>query len=83
MRHLERLFQNEIGMSPLAFAFSLRMNNAYNLLVTTKNQIIDIALECGFLSNSHFSRCFRSAHGKTPTLVREEAMKKVLPGLAP
>lgn len=80
VRHLERLFQNEIGMSPLTFAFSLRMNNAYNLLVTTKNQIIDIALQCGFLSNSHFSRCFRSAHGKTPTVVREEAMKKVLQG---
>ena len=76
VRHLERLFQTEIGMSPLAFAFKLRMNNAYNLLVTTQNPIIDIALECGFLSNSHFSRCFRSVHGRTPTQVREEAVRQ-------
>jgi transcriptional regulator GlxA family with amidase domain len=75
VRHLERLFQAELGMSPLAFAFSLRMNSAHSLLVTTQSSVIDIALQCGFLSNSHFSRCFRSAHGKTPTQVREEATR--------
>lgn len=79
VRHLERLFQSELGMSPLAFAFELRLNNAYNLLVTTKNSIIDIALQCGFLSNSHFSRCFRNVHGKTPSQVREESVRKAMP----
>jgi transcriptional regulator GlxA family with amidase domain len=74
VRHLERLFQTELGMSPLALAFELRLNNAYNLLITTNNSIIDIALQCGFLSNSHFSRCFRKFHGKTPSQVREEAV---------
>lgn len=78
VRHLERLFQSELSMSPLAFAFELRLNNAFNLLVTTNNSIIDIALQCGFLSNSHFSRCFRSVHGKTPSQVREEANRKAL-----
>ncbi|WP_217907318.1 GlxA family transcriptional regulator [Janthinobacterium sp. PC23-8] len=82
VRHLERLFQNELGTSPLAFAFELRLNNAYNLLITTRNPIIDIALQCGFLSNSHFSRCFRSAHGKTPSQVREqESARKAAPAL--
>lgn len=76
VRHLERLFQTELGMSPLAFAFELRLNNAFNLLVTTKNSIIDVALQCGFLSNSHFSRCFRNVHGKTPSAVREESTRK-------
>jgi transcriptional regulator GlxA family with amidase domain len=76
VRHLERLFQSEIGMRPLAFALELRLNNAFNLLVTTKNSIIDNALECGFLSNSHFSRCFRNVHGKTPSQLREESVRK-------
>lgn len=76
VRHLERLFQTELGMSPLAFASQLRLNNAFNLLVRTKNSIIDIALQCGFLSNSHFSRCFRNVHGKTPSQVREEAARQ-------
>ncbi|MES2259474.1 MAG: GlxA family transcriptional regulator [Pseudomonadota bacterium] len=78
VRHLERLFQTELGMSPQAFAFELRLNNAFNLLITTRNSIIDIALQCGFLSNSHFSRCFRSAHGKTPSQVREESTRKAV-----
>ena len=76
VRHLERLFQAELGMSPLAFAFELRLNNALNLLVSTRSSIIDIALQCGFLSNSHFSRCFRNQYGKTPSQVREEASGK-------
>lgn len=83
VRHLERLFQSELGMSPLAFAFELRLNNAYNLLTTTRNSIIDIALQCGFLSNSHFSRCFRNAHGKTPSQVREEALGKTVARAVP
>jgi len=61
---------------PLAFAFELRLNNALNLLVSTRSSIIDIALQCGFLSNSHFSRCFRNQDGKTPSQVREEASGK-------
>jgi transcriptional regulator GlxA family with amidase domain len=72
-RHLERLFLAEIGMSPSTFALKLRLSNAYNLLVTTKNSIIDIAMQCGFMSNSHFSRSFRSVHGKTPSQVREQS----------
>lgn len=78
LRHLERLFQTELGMSPQAFASKLRMSNAYNLLISTQNAIIDIALECGFLSNSHFSRCFRSAYDKTPTQVRGETLRRAV-----
>jgi transcriptional regulator GlxA family with amidase domain len=28
---------------------------------------------CGFLGNSHFSRCFRNQYGKTASRVREAA----------
>lgn len=72
VRHLERLFQTEIGLSPVAFAFQLRMQTAHNLLTTTNAPILNIALECGFLSNSHFSRCFRQAYGKSPSKVRDD-----------
>ncbi|MDB5852668.1 MAG: GlxA family transcriptional regulator [Herminiimonas sp.] len=72
-RHLERLFLAEIGMSPSAFSLKLRLDNAYHLLETTTNSIIDIAMQCGFQSNSHFSRSFRSVHGMTPSQVRERS----------
>lgn len=71
-RHLERLFHAELGMPPLAFALKLRLKNAYNLLINTQYSITDIALQCGFLSSSHFSRSFRSMYGKTPSQTRDK-----------
>jgi transcriptional regulator GlxA family with amidase domain len=71
-RQLERLFQAQLGMSPLAFALKIRLSSAYDLLVNTQNLVIDIALQCGFLSSSHFSRSFRSVYGTTPSQVRDQ-----------
>ena len=28
--------------------------------------VIDVALACGFVSASHFSKCYRDFYGKTP-----------------
>lgn len=72
IRQLERLFRAETGMGPSAFAIRLRLHNAHSLLVSTNRAILEIALECGFLSNSHFTNSFRSAYGRTPSQVREE-----------
>lgn len=77
VRHLERLFHSELGMSPSAFAMQLRLRNAYNLLLNTNRSIIDIAMACGFLSNSHFSNSFRRAHGKAPSQVRTKLISRV------
>lgn len=74
VRHLELLFQSELGMSPQAFAFELRLNNAFNLLISTSNSIIDIALQCWFLSNSHFSRCFRPDQARQDAIVDRGAV---------
>lgn len=70
VRHLERLFLAEVGVTPLAFAFRLRMQTAHKLLVTTKEPVLDVALACGFLSNAHFSRCFKQTYGRSPSQVR-------------
>jgi transcriptional regulator GlxA family with amidase domain len=36
------------------------------LLLQTNMSVIDIALACGFVSASHFSKCYRDFFGKTP-----------------
>ncbi|MCH8997806.1 MAG: helix-turn-helix domain-containing protein, partial [Proteobacteria bacterium] len=36
------------------------------LLVQTNMSIIDVALACGFVSASHFSKCYRDFFGRTP-----------------
>ena len=36
------------------------------LLLQTNMPVIDVALACGFVSASHFSKCYRDFFGKTP-----------------
>ncbi|MGC1816874.1 MAG: GlxA family transcriptional regulator [Casimicrobiaceae bacterium] len=72
-RHLERLFQEELGVSPSEFARTLRLRRAYDLLVGTRQPISEVALDSGFADGSHFSRRFRDAYGKSPSQVRREA----------
>lgn len=75
-RQLERLFQDEIGMSPAAYARRLRLRHAHELLTQTRRPISEVALEAGFADGSHFSRRFRDAYRKTPTQVRRAALKR-------
>jgi transcriptional regulator GlxA family with amidase domain len=72
-RHLERLFHEELGVSPSEFARTLRLRRAYDLLVDTRQPISEVALDSGFADGSHFSRRFRDAYGKSPSQVRREA----------
>jgi transcriptional regulator GlxA family with amidase domain len=68
-RQLERLFRRQIGRAPAHYYLELRLERARQLLYQTDMRIIDLALACGFVSASHFSKCYRQMYGKTP---REE-----------
>ena len=76
-RQLERLFQRELGITPSQFARRLRLRNAHELLVGTRQPISEVALDNGFADGSHFSRRFRDAYGKSPSQVRREALEAV------
>lgn len=47
-----------------------RLEKALSLLQTTDIQIIQIALECGFKSHSHFSEAFKKRFGIAPKAIR-------------
>ena len=49
-----------------------RMQVAKKLLETTDSSITDIALHCGFNSNSYFTKLFHRSFGKTPNAYRKE-----------
>ncbi len=65
-RQLERLFRKYLARSPARYYLELRLDRARLLLVQTNMSIIDVALACGFVSASHFSKCYRDFFGRTP-----------------
>ncbi len=69
-RQIERLFRNEIGSSPVRYYRKLRLDRARLLLIQTAMPIVEVAVASGFVSASHFSKCFREAYGCAPQNIR-------------
>ena len=65
-RQLERLFRKYLSRSPARYYLELRLSKARLLLLQTNMSVIDVALACGFVSASHFSKCYRDYFGRTP-----------------
>lgn len=73
-RQLERIFREELGMSPWKYSLGRRLRQAHLLLTRTEHSITGIAHECGFADASHFSRHVRSTFGASPQTVRNAAL---------
>jgi transcriptional regulator GlxA family with amidase domain len=58
-RQLERLFHSCLSTIPRRHYLNLRLSRARQLLDSTDLRILDIAIACGFESQSHFSKSFR------------------------
>jgi len=65
-RQLERLFRKYLGTTPTRYYLNLRIARARHLLRQTSMSILSVALACGFVSASHFSKCYRETYGRTP-----------------
>lgn len=63
--YLLRVFHAEVGMPPYAYLDSVRIRQAQRLIEAGK-PLIDVALEVGFSSQSHFTRRFKRIIGVTP-----------------
>ncbi len=68
--HFSRVFKQTTGMSPLQFVTRERIARAQQLIRETSRSLIEIALEVGYTSPSHFARLFRRVVGVTPTGIR-------------
>ena len=69
-RQLERLFRKYLSTTPTRYYLNLRLARARHLLRQTSLSILSVALACGFVSASHFSKCYRETYGKTPRTER-------------
>jgi transcriptional regulator GlxA family with amidase domain len=70
-RQLERLFRRYLAKTPTRYYLELRLYRARLLLAQTSMSVLDVALACGFVSASHFSKCYREFFNRTP---REERL---------
>ena len=75
-RQVERLFREQVGTSPKAFYLNLRLARARTLLRQTLNPILDVAVECGFGSTSHFCHAYKRVFGIAPTDERHESSRR-------
>jgi AraC family transcriptional regulator len=64
--HFSRSFKKSMGSSPHQYLLQQRVEQAKKLLKQTKLSIVEIAIECGFNSHSHFGKQFRLSTGIAP-----------------
>lgn len=69
-RHLRRLFDQYLGVSPAAVARTRRLHFAKRLLDETQFSITQIAMEAGFGSVRRFNSAFRAGYRRAPSDVR-------------
>lgn len=76
-RQIERLFRQEMGRSPARYYLDLRLDRARHLLLQSALPIVEVAVACGFVSASHFSKCYRELYSRTPQQERADGKRLV------
>ena len=66
-----RLFHKYTGKSPIDFLNNYRLQMSAEKLVTTSEQITEIAYACGFGQPSYFNRLFLKEYNMTPNQYRK------------
>lgn len=69
-RHLRRIFEQRLGVSPLQFLLTRRLLTAKQLLADTLLPVSEVALLAGFSSLRRFNDAFVSSYGMSPTRLR-------------
>jgi transcriptional regulator GlxA family with amidase domain len=71
-RQIERLFRQEMGRSPARYYLEVRVDRARHLLIQSSLPVVEVAVACGFVSASHFSKCYREICGRSPQQERAD-----------
>jgi AraC-like DNA-binding protein len=67
---LDGRFREVLGLSPIRYVKEWRMRIAQDLLATTNVTIASVARRVGYDSEEAFSRAFKRAYGRSPSLWR-------------
>ncbi|WP_254684498.1 helix-turn-helix transcriptional regulator, partial [Edaphosphingomonas haloaromaticamans] len=74
LSYFVRAFSNTVGIAPYAWFVQQRISRAKRLLTGTSLPLAQIALECGFSDQAHFTNAFVKATETTPARWRREAL---------
>lgn len=66
-RQMQRLFREQLATTPQKYYLQLRITEARRLMQNSSAPIMDVALACGFISGSHFSKCYSALFGYPPS----------------
>ncbi len=64
--YFARAFKRSTGVSPHQWLTKVRVERAKELLKNPRCELADIALLCGFVDQSHFTRVFSRSEGSQP-----------------
>ncbi|MGD9807825.1 MAG: helix-turn-helix domain-containing protein [Deferribacterales bacterium] len=67
--HFIRSFREATGITPHAYLNILRIERARRMIFTTDTTIADIATECGFADQAHFTRAYKKIYGTPPSCI--------------
>ncbi|MEM7300858.1 MAG: GlxA family transcriptional regulator [Pseudomonadota bacterium] len=81
-RQIERLFRQHMGRSPARYYLEIRLDRARHLLIQSSMPVVEVAIACGFVSASHFSKCYRELYRSTPQQERAERRLSAKEGAA-
>lgn len=74
--HFHNLFKTSVGKTLRDYVEEQRIKKAVNLLITTNLSLTQIAIDCGFSSQSYFSYVFKRRMKTTPRKYVQEIHKK-------
>lgn len=70
--HFARVFKLAVGLSPYEFVHNRRLERSRVMLTDDSLEIAQLALACGFSSQSHFTAAFTKAVGVSPGKYRRQ-----------
>ena len=77
--HFSKLFKRTFGTTPHRFLMMFRIERAQEKLADEALSLADIADDCGFSDQAHFSRAFSKAKGMPPSVYRKLMRTRMLP----
>lgn len=80
-RHFAARFYSATGLKPKEAARLLRFRRAHRLVVSSDRPLAEIAVQCGYADQAHFTREFRQFAGLPPRATRHARIDG-LPGTA-